>query len=92
MCDHAISVCKVAYKSPNLRYPVDQLAKLLWIEDSSQLEHALQSRGFKAEKGMVWFGINSPVQEFDSIDCYNIRFRQQLNCDIDNVECIILGL
>ena len=95
MMSRAVSVCQVAYKSPNLKYPLVHLSKLLWIQ-TDDLQGLLQSWGFKVENNHVWFGIVNKDQ-FDSrdeniINCYQTQMTNHLIKIFDRVDDLIFGV
>ena len=94
MMFRAVSVCQVAYKSPNLKYPLAHLSKLLWVQ-TNDLHLLLQNWGFKVENNYVWFGVVNKEQ-FDSCDvndvnCYHTQMTNHLIKIIDNIDELISG-
>ena len=95
MLDHTTSLCKVAYKSPNLKYPVSHLAKLLWIQSEQKLKQYLTKKGFKVESGNVWFGVCNGTteedKESDLSDCYYNSVKESLHHHVDSFDKLVLG-
>ena len=62
----AVSVNRLAYKSPNIKFPCDHLARLLWVSRTGNLETYLRCKGFKVDNGFVWFGVCGDATEEDA--------------------------
>jgi len=95
MLDHTSSACKVAYKSPNLKYPLTHLAQLLWIQSEQKLKQFLTKKGFKVESGNVWFGVchGNVAEDIESdlSDCYYYAVKDTLDNHVDSCDKLILG-
>ena len=82
---HTVSVNRLAYKSPNIKFPCDHLAKLLWVSRTSNLESYLRCQGFKVEGGFVWFGVTGDTSGDDvdklATDCFYERISNQVPSD-----------
>ena len=81
----AVSVNRLAYKSPNIKFPCDHLAKLLWVSRSGNLQAYLRCRGFKVDNGFVWFGVCGDATEDDAdklaTDCFYEHVSNQVPQD-----------
>ena len=81
----ALSVNRLAYKSPNIKFPCDHLAKLLWVYRSGNLQAYLRCRGFKVDNGFVWFGVCGDATEDDAdklaTDCFYEHVSNQVPQD-----------
>jgi len=95
MLEHAASACRLAYKSPNLKYPASHLAKLLWIKSDHRLKQFLTKKGFKVENGSVWFGVSNGTagEDIDSdlSDCYYSSVVENLDYHVNSFDKLILG-
>ena len=95
MLEHAASACRLAYKSPNLKYPTSHLAKLLWIKSDHRLKQFLTKKGFKVENGSVWFGVSNGTagEDIDSdlSDCYYSSVIENLDYHVNSFDKLILG-
>ena len=95
MLEHAASACRLAYKSPNLKYPASHLAKLLWIKSDHRLKQFLTKKGFKVENGSVWFGVSNGTagEDIDSdlSDCYYSSVIENLDYHVNSFDKLILG-
>jgi len=82
---HTVSVNRLAYKSPNIKFPCDHLAKLLWMSRTSNLESYLRCQGIKVEGGFIWFGVTGATSGDDveklATDCFYERISNQLPSD-----------
>jgi len=76
MLIQTVAACQIGYKSPNLKYPIHHLSKLLSIKSEKPLQVYLKNRGFKVENDFVWFGVLTKEVASDSEldkdveDCY----------------------
>ena len=81
-----MNVSKLAYKSPNIKYPCDHLATLLWVKKTGNLESYLRCQGFKVDGGFVWFGVSGDTtadSDGDKLasDCYYEHISNQVPTD-----------
>lgn len=87
-------VCKLAYRSPNVRYPSQHLAGLVWVQHR-RLETFLIKSGFEVDNGFVRFGvINKNVDGDVSKEvnaCYDNYVCDNLIDHIDLLDKLILG-
>merc|ERR1712227_1088430 len=95
MLQHSVRVCRVAYRSPNVKYPLSHLAELLWIQDQGLLADYLRKEGVKVENSLVMFGVKGEEVQGDEGDdnhCYNFylsgQIRNQFSSGLDR---LILG-
>ena len=90
MLHHVLNVGKVAFKSPNLKFPTKHLSKLLWIEKFEDLEKFLRSKGVKVENNHVWFGVsNSGDSDNQVVHCYNSSIAGSLKSYFDNIDILV---
>jgi len=97
MLIQAVSACQIGYKSPNLKYPIHHLSKLLSIKSEKLLEVYLKDRGLKVENNFVWFGVLTKEVSSDSEldkdveDCYYGSLCDKIAVYKNSMDNLVLG-
>ena len=97
MLIQTVAACQIGYKSPNLKYPIHHLSKLLSIKSEKPLQVYLKNRGFKVENDFVWFGVLTKEVASDSEldkdveNCYYSSLCDKIVIYKNSLDNLILG-
>ena len=65
-------------RSPNVKFPLSELARLLWTDQVSLAAHLRRAGGVKVDTDYVMFGLKTGQEEEGEESCYAQYFSERL--------------